>query len=33
MGATFEIEGWKEFTERCEKVVDRWEAKKNSSYE
>lgn len=28
MGATFEIEGWKEFTERCEKVVDRWEAKK-----
>lgn len=33
MGATFEIEGWKEFTERCEKVVDRWEAKKISSYE
>lgn len=28
MGATFEIEGWKEFTERCEKVVDRWESKK-----
>lgn len=28
MGATFEIEGWKEFTERCERVVDRWEAKK-----
>lgn len=28
MGATFEIEGWKEFTERCEKVVDRWETKK-----
>lgn len=28
MGATFEIEGWKEFTERCEKVVNRWESKK-----
>ena len=28
MGAVFEVPGWKEFTERCEKVVDRWEAKK-----
>lgn len=28
MGVVFEIEGWKEFTERCEKVVDNWEAKK-----
>lgn len=28
MGSTFEVPGWKEFTERCENVVDKWEAKK-----
>lgn len=28
MSAEFKVEGWDEFTKRCEGVVDRWEAKK-----
>ena len=28
MGAVFEVPGWKEFTERCQGVVDKFEEKK-----
>ncbi len=28
MGVIFEVPGWKEFTERCQGVVDSFEAKK-----